>query len=52
MGKIIGLTFEKPAVSVECVCPHCGKAYKTEDGLQKHIKDKHPAADDKSAAAE
>lgn len=30
------------------VCPHCGKEYKTEDGLLKHCQEKHPEAfDDK-----
>ena len=43
MGKIVGLTFdEAPAL----VCPHCGKAYKTNATLAKHIKDNHPDAAD------
>lgn len=41
MGKIVGLTFD---VAPALVCPHCGKAYKTPDALDKHIKDKHPEA--------
>lgn len=47
MAKIVGLIFpgvapsEEPAAE-KFVCPHCGKEYKTEDGLEKHIKDKHP----------
>ena len=47
MAKIIGLTFPGEAPSEEpaaekVVCPHCGKEYKTQEGLDKHIKDKHP----------
>lgn len=48
MGKIIGLTFkqeaapEKAATPDVFVCPVCGKEYKTEDGLKKHIQEKHP----------
>lgn len=41
MGKIVGLTFDEATAHV---CPHCGKAYKTPDGLANHIKDKHPEA--------
>lgn len=42
MGKIIGLTFqETPSTSAE-KCPHCGKAYKSREALEKHIQDKHP----------
>ena len=40
MAKIVGLIFPKPAELYKC--PHCGKEYKTEDGLQNHIKEKHP----------
>lgn len=39
MGKIVGLVFEKPSFA----CPVCGKEYKSEDALNKHIADKHPA---------
>lgn len=39
MGKIVGLVFEKPSF----VCPVCGKEYKSEEALNKHIADKHPA---------
>ncbi len=42
MGKIVGLTFEEEAAKLPC--PHCGKEYKTEEAMAKHIKDKHPEA--------
>lgn len=43
MAKIVGLIFPKPADPPELYkCPHCGKEYKTEDGLANHIKEKHP----------
>lgn len=43
MAKIVGLTFPKPADPPKLyTCPHCGKEYKTEDGLANHIKEKHP----------
>lgn len=38
MGKVIGLTIKE---DLKFVCPMCGKEYKTEDGLNKHIKEKH-----------
>ena len=41
MAKIVGLTFA-PAAPAVYSCPHCGKEYKTEDGLAKHIAEKHP----------
>lgn len=49
MGKIVGLIFQE-AVSEQVAtpdvftCPVCGKEYKTEEGLQRHIQDKHPEA--------
>ena len=43
MARIIGLTFDESAAPVVFTCLHCGKEYKTEDGLTNHIKDKHPA---------
>lgn len=49
MGRIIGLTFpadtagEAPGKDAETFsCPHCGKGYKSQASLTKHIKDKHP----------
>ena len=44
--KTVGLTFTGSAPSEEpaaekFTCPHCGKEYKTAEGLEKHIKDKH-----------
>ena len=46
MPTIIGLTFPGEAPNAEPAaekptCPHCGKEYKTAEGLEKHIKDKH-----------
>ena len=46
MSKIVGLTFTGSAPSEgptaeKFTCPHCGKEYKTAEGLEKHIKDKH-----------
>lgn len=42
MGTIIGLVFDAP--DEEHICPHCGKKYKSQENLDKHIKDKHPEA--------
>lgn len=44
MGKIIGLTFQEDASTSAEKCPHCGKAYKSREALEKHILDKHPEA--------
>lgn len=43
MGKIVGLTFKStvPDDEAKFICPHCGKEYKTEEGLNKHIAEKH-----------
>lgn len=41
MAKIVGLTFKEPVAPDVYTCPHCGKEYKTEDGLANHIKEKH-----------
>lgn len=38
MAKTIGLVF--PAAKF--VCPQCGKEYKSQEALDKHIADKHP----------
>ena len=40
MGKIIGLTFESETNTFPC--PYCPKEYKTEEGLAKHMAEKHP----------
>lgn len=46
--KTVGLTFPDAAPAVEpategkFTCPHCGKEYKSESALTKHIQDKHP----------
>lgn len=38
--RTVGLRFaQAPQVFA---CPHCGKAYKTGEALDKHIRDKHP----------
>ena len=43
MAKTIGLTFPKTEPEeVLFTCPVCGKEYKTEEGLNKHIAEKHP----------
>lgn len=39
MGKIVGLIVKSPEVFT---CPICGKEYKTEEGLKKHIEKEHP----------
>lgn len=63
MGKIIGLTFMEatahapeapaaPASTTMYTCDHCMKEYKTEEGLQKHIKEKHPEADIETVPAD
>lgn len=39
MGKIVGLVFEE---KVKVACPHCGREYTTEEGLARHIAEKHP----------
>ena len=52
MGKIVGLVFpvdeQEPATDrnvgstdEELICEVCGKVYKTAEGLQKHIAEKH-----------
>ena len=41
MGKIVGLTFEAPAPKF--ICPVCGKEYKRETDLTKHMEKEHPA---------
>lgn len=43
MGKIVGLIVEPVKVFV---CPVCGKEYKTEDGLNKHIEKEHSQGED------
>ena len=41
--KTIGRIFEDP----KFVCPHCGKEYKTQENLDKHITKEH--GEDKAA---
>ena len=38
MGKTVGLVFHDEP---KFICPHCGKEYKNESALEKHIKEKH-----------
>lgn len=38
MGKIVGLTFDP-----EFICPVCGKSYRREADLRKHIEKEHPS---------
>lgn len=52
MGRIVGLVFpaeeagEAPVQAAEeYTCPHCGKGYKSQASLDKHIKSKHPEAE-------
>ena len=46
--RIVGMILppEEPAY----ICPHCGKNYKSEAALEKHIKDKHPDAEAEAEA--
>lgn len=52
MARIVGLTFDKPAAPVVFTCPHCDREYKTEDGLEKHMKKEHPETVDPSSPEE
>ncbi len=38
MGRVIGLVFDEEP---KYVCPICGKAYKTAEGLEKHTAKEH-----------
>lgn len=38
--KTVGLCF--PTEEKTFACPFCDKTYKTEEGLKKHIAEKHP----------
>lgn len=51
MGKIVGLTFPREAAEPvdRFVCPHCGKEYKSQVALDKHIRDKHSEPDEAQA---
>lgn len=43
MGKTVGLVFEPVKDDVTVFhCPVCGKEYKNQDALTRHIADKHP----------
>ena len=47
MGKIVGLVFDTPEdCNEEYISPHCGEKYKSQENLDKHIKDKHPESDE------
>lgn len=41
MGKIVGLTFPKKAPKF--VCPECGETFKSQNALDKHMAEAHPA---------
>ena len=43
IGKVYGIpTPARPAAApVEFSCPHCGKVYKTERGLEEHLAKEH-----------
>lgn len=38
--RVVGMIL--PPEPVVYTCPHCGKEYKSEASLEKHILDKHP----------
>jgi len=43
MARTIGLVAKEKETPAETfLCPVCGKEYKTAEGLEKHIKEKHP----------
>lgn len=39
--RTIGLVFASKAPAEKYVCPECGKEYKSESTLAKHLQDKH-----------
>ena len=43
MARTVGLTFDDHEAAA-FICPKCGKDYKTEDGMQRHMKKEHPEA--------
>lgn len=51
MGKTVGLTFPAEAAYT---CPHCGRSYKSEETMMKHLREKHgePAAAPDTEAGE
>lgn len=46
MGRIVGLQINTAEKAELFVCPECGKEYKTKDGLEKHIAEKHTQKQD------
>ncbi len=46
MGRTVGLILEPEEQAEIFVCPECGKEYKTKDGLEKHIAEKHTTKQD------
>lgn len=48
--RTVGLIFPPEESSEIFRCPHCGKEYKSEAALDKHIRDKHPDASDDANA--
>lgn len=41
MGRITGLIVNRDNPPKAFVCPKCGKEYKTEDGLNRHVEKEH-----------
>lgn len=41
MGRIVGLQIKAVEQAELFICPECGKEYKTKEGLEKHITEKH-----------
>lgn len=41
MGRITGLIVNPANPPKVFTCPQCGKEYKTEDGLNKHVEKEH-----------
>ena len=43
MAKTVGRIIRTETPAEKHICPHCGKEYRSEDSLKKHIADKHSA---------
>lgn len=52
MGRIVGLQINTAEKAELFVCPECGKEYKTKDGLEKHVTEKHPQVHDEEQVEE
>ena len=42
--RMVGMIL--PSEEPGFTCPHCGKEYKSEAALEKHIRDKHPETEE------